>query len=450
MKKYRQFIVLFFGILLWVGCAAGPAAKSNDVLRHGGVRPNIILIMADDLGYECLGCNGSTSYKTPELDKLAGTGMRFRHCYSTPLCTPSRVQIMSGQYNFRNYTRFGRMDPKITTFVHILGSAGYATCIAGKWQLSGRPKLDGSFPEKAGFDEHCLWQVERRESRYWAPIIQQNGKIRDDLKDKYGPDVFCEYINDFIERHRKKSFFVYFPMTLTHSPFVPTPDSTGNDPKRKSDKKYFADMVAYTDKIIGRIVGKVDELGLRDNTLIIFTGDNGSPRGIVTKMKSRTVKGGKGQTTDAGTRAPLVANWKGVIRSAKVCDDLIDFTDFMPTLAEVAEAEIPQRIKLDGRSFLPQLLGKKGNPRQWVFCHYDPNPGKGKRKPTRYVHDQRWKLYHDGRLYDLKADVLEKSPFKPDKDTQAAAAARKRLQPVLDAMEKESRMPSRNTPKNKK
>ena len=125
------------------------------------------------------------------------------------------------------------------------GTAGYATCVAGKWQLAGRPKLDGSFPEKAGFDEHCLWQVERRESRYWDPIIQQNGKIRDDLKDKYGPDVFCEYINDFIERHQKKRFLVYFPMTLTHSPFVPTPDRTGKTRKRKSDKKYFADMVVY-------------------------------------------------------------------------------------------------------------------------------------------------------------------------------------------------------------
>ncbi|UCD29590.1 MAG: sulfatase-like hydrolase/transferase, partial [Planctomycetota bacterium] len=391
MMNMCRRLVLFCLAVFCSGCAIGNPVKSNDAERPAGARPNIILIMADDLGYECLSCNGSTSYQTPFLDKLADTGMRFKYCYSTPLCTPSRVQIMSGQYNFRNYTRFGSMDPRITNFAHILRSAGYATCVAGKWQLAGRPKGDGTYPKQAGFDEHCLWQVDRRESRYWNPVIQQNGKIREDLKDKYGPDVFCEYISDFMERHRNRRFFVYFPMTLTHGPFVPTPDSTGDAPKHKNNKKYFADMVTYMDKIVGRIVGKLDELGLRDNTLIMFTGDNGSPNGIVTQMGSKTVRGGKSQTTDAGTHVPLIANWKGNIQSAEVCDNLIDFTDFLPTLAEVAGAEIPKHIKTDGRSFLPQLLGSKGNPRQWVFCHYQPMHG-NKKLFARYVHDKRWKL----------------------------------------------------------
>ncbi|MFQ6035780.1 MAG: sulfatase-like hydrolase/transferase, partial [Sedimentisphaerales bacterium] len=198
-------------------------------------KPNIVLIMADDLGYECLGCYGSTSYQTPFLDELARTGMRFEHCYSQPLCTPSRVKIMTGQYNFRNYTDFGVLGPKQKTFGHLLQDAGYVTCVAGKWQLYGsvnqRPEVrgTGSLPNQAGFDEHCLWQIEKRGSRYKDPLIVQNGKYRKDLLGKYGPDVFSDYILDFIERHRNKPFFVYFPMVLVHGPFVPTPDQASFD-----------------------------------------------------------------------------------------------------------------------------------------------------------------------------------------------------------------------------
>lgn len=169
-------------------------------------KPNIILIMADDLGYEGLSCNGSLSYKTPHLDKLARTGVRFTHCYSQPLCTPSRVQIMTGQYNFRNYTEFGALHPKEITFGHILQKAGYATCVVGKWQLAARNKGIGTYPDKAGFDEHCLWQVDKLGSRYRSPLIQENSKIRDDLKGKYGPDVFLDYIQGFMERKKKGPF----------------------------------------------------------------------------------------------------------------------------------------------------------------------------------------------------------------------------------------------------
>jgi len=142
--------------------------------------PNIILIMADDLGYECLGSYGSTSYKTPVLDELAATGMRFEHCYSQPLCTPSRVKVMTGKYNSRNYTVFGSLDPKETTFAHVLKKSGYATCAAGKWQLYGGGS--GTSPEQAGFDEHCLWQVKDRGSRYSDPTVLENGTLRKSIK----------------------------------------------------------------------------------------------------------------------------------------------------------------------------------------------------------------------------------------------------------------------------
>jgi arylsulfatase A len=415
--------------------AASALAQSSGPAK---ARPNIVLIMADDLGYECLGCYGSTSYKTPVLDELAQTGIRFDRCYSQPLCTPSRVQLMTGQYNFRNYRAFGMIDPNQTTFAHLLKNAGYATCVVGKWQLYGseieRPqaKGKGSRPGRMGFDEHCLWQVERRDSRYRDPLIVENGKYHDDLKGRYGPDVFCDYAIDFIERKKGQPFLLYFPMALTHSPFVPTPDSEDWDKGwDKANPRYFADMVAYMDKVVGRIVRKLDETSLRANTLILFTGDNGTGGGIESRLGGRTVKGGKGRTTDAGTHVPLIASWKGAAPRGGVCDDLIDFTDFLPTLAEAAGAAVPKDLVLDGRSFLSQLRGAKGNPRAWVFCHYFRNPGD---PVKRFARDTRWKLYQNGDLFDLDADPLEEHPIRVDRDGPKATAVRTRLQHVLDSL----------------
>ncbi len=382
--------------------------------KKKSTQPNIIFIMADDLGYEGLSCYGSKSYSTPELDKLAETGIKFEYCYSTPLCTPTRVQLMTGKYNFRNYTEFGSLPPGEFTFGHLFQQAGYRTCVAGKWQLAGRIngtkyRGEGTLPEDAGFDEHCLWQVKDRGSRYWNPIIQQNGELRTNLEGQYGPDVFCDYINDFVKRNKSKPFFVYFPMALTHNPFVPTPDS--QDKSRglnNTDPKYFKDMVEYTDKLVGKIVRNLDELGLRENTMVIFTGDNGTNKHIETQMENCAIRGDKGETTDAGTHVPLIINWQGKISPGKICSDLIDFTDFFPTLADVANINLPDDEIFDGRSLLPQLFGEKGNPREWVFCSYQPKWGKW--NPQRFVHAKKWKLYDDGRIINLENDPLEKNP----------------------------------------
>ncbi len=433
----RQFIkALGLGAasLAMPGCL-GAASRTSRKARAR--KPNVIVIMADDLGYECLGCYGSKSYKTPTLDELAATGVRFEHGYSQPLCTPSRVKIMTGRSNFRNYTVFGALGPKEKTFGHLAKSAGYATCIVGKWQLAARDRGVGTRPGPAGFDEHCLWQVDRRESRYRDPVIVQNGKYREDLRGRYGPDIFCEYALEFIERNKKRPFFLYFPMALTHAPFEPTPDTEEwKSGKTKNDKKHFADMVAYMDKIIGRMVRKLDDVGLRENTLLLFTGDNGTPRGITSVMKDGSIiKGGKGSTTDAGTHVALIANWKGAIRSGKVCSDLVDFSDIVPTIAEAAGATVSWDI--DGRSFLPQLRGRPGNPRDWIFIWYRRNPGD---TLYRFARDKRWKLYDVGKyqrankLFDVSADVLEENPIGPGQVGKQAAAARKKLQAVLDSM----------------
>jgi len=396
-------------------------------------KPNIILIMADDLGYETIGANGGTSYRTPRLDRLAREGLRFEHCYSQPLCTPSRVQIMTGCYNSRNYVRFGYLDVGATTFAHWLRDAGYATCITGKWQLNGNhQELElppTTRPEHFGFDEWCLWQLDnsgrvqiegkRVDARYADPRLNVNGKDTGLMHGKYGPDVCADFAIDFIRRNRQRPFLLYYPMILTHCPFWPTPASA-EWPNREARKpgdaykgrpQHFGDMVSYMDGIVGRIVDQVDELGLEQRTLILFTGDNGTDRPIVSMCNGRKVAGAKGSLTDGGTRVPLIARWKGRTPDGKVTDDLVDFSDFLPMMLDLAGIARPSDLKLDGRSFAPQLCGKEGNPRDWIYCWYFRS-GKPDQQGGEWARTQRYKLYKDGRLYDVANDVLEEHPLE--------------------------------------
>jgi len=404
----------------------------------GARQPNIILIMADDLGYECLGANGGTSYQTPVLDGLAQSGMRFEHCYAQPLCTPSRAKIMTGIYNVRNYVKFGVLDRQQTTFAHLLKQQGYATCIAGKWQLG--KELDS--PQHFGFDASCLWQQTRgrtdkqqRDTRFSNPWMDVNGKLIHYTNGEFGPDVASDFICAFMEENQNEPFLVYYPMILTHCPFVPTPDSAAWDPTDpgcktyKGDPKFFGDMVTYMDKIVGKITTKLDRLGLRENTLILFTGDNGTDVPVVSELNGRQVAGAKGAMTDAGTRVPLVANWTGTIPSGRVSNDLIDFSDFLPTICEASGTPVPTDLKTDGHSFLPQLKGQKGNARDWIYCWYSRDgtlPGK------EWTRNQRYKLYRTGKFYDLQNDVLEKTPLRVDKLGKRAIQVHAMLQQALD------------------
>ncbi len=417
---WRQ-LGLVFG-LGWLAVAAGGAAER---------KPNVVLIMADDFGYECVTANGGESYRTPNLDRLAATGMRFEHCYVQPLCTPTRVQLMTGIYNVRNYVDFGTLDRKATTFGHLLQRAGYRTGVCGKWQL-GQEK---DSPQHFGFHEALLWQQTRRPPRYANPGLERDGQEIDYTKGEYGPTLINDFALDFVTRHKDRPFFLYYPMILTHDPFQPTPDSPNWDPKAvgeqvNRDVKHFADMTAYMDKMVGRLVAKLDELGLRENTLILFTGDNGTGVSVRSRFKGREYPGGKGTSTARGNHVPLIANWKGMVPAGRVNADLIGSVDFVPTLCELVGVPVPESAAADGRSFLPQLRGQRGVPREWLYTWYARNGGA---KPQwEFAMSTRHKLYRDGRFFDLTADPFEEKPLAAEAIRGDAAAARTKLQGALD------------------
>ncbi|MCP4199185.1 MAG: sulfatase-like hydrolase/transferase, partial [Proteobacteria bacterium] len=359
----------YHSLLITLVALAGTTAVTP-VHLEAAEKPNIVLIMADDMGYEALSVNGSESCKSPNLDKLAAQGVRFTNCFSNPICTPSRAKIMTGQYNVRNYIKFGMLDRGQTTFAHQLKAAGYATCIAGKWQLGKQTDS----PQHFGFEQSCLWQHTRSgrskengktfDRRFVNPLLEFNGRQEDYTSGEYGPQICSDFICDFIDNNKEEPFLVYYPMILTHCPFDPTPDSTDWDPKRigsttyKGDRndpqRHFRDMVAYADKEVGQIVAQLEKSGVRDNTLLIFTGDNGTDKPIVTPWNGTTVVGGKGTMTDMGTRVPCIASWpEGIKQAGRVVDDLVEFCDMMPTLCEVAGAELPEDYPGDGSSIVP-------------------------------------------------------------------------------------------------
>ncbi len=396
-------------------------AQQSKTVKGASKKPNIILILADDIGFETIGAYGSTSYTTPRLDQMAKQGIRFTQCYSQPLCSPSRVQIMTGKSNFRNYERWGYLNQNETNFAHILKSEGYSTCIAGKWQLGG----DIFTPYKAGFDEYLLWNIADTSStyneRYKNPVLIENGVMKKYNHGEYGPKLFVEYIKRFMEKKKNEPFLVYYPMVLSHRPFFPSPDNKkvyddfvivpkGEEGGSKADNKFFKDEMAYLDKNVGEIIDKLHELGIADNTLILFTGDNGTGVGINSEMRDgRTIPGNKGYTNEYGIHAPMIAYWEGKIKPGQVNNDLVDFTDFLPTLSEVAKAKLPENFVTDGYSLLPKMMGGPSYVRDWLFCHYDPM--KQPFQKSRFVHNAEWKLYETGEIFNVIKDPLEKNPI---------------------------------------
>jgi arylsulfatase A len=407
---------------LMCGCSTALLLPVFNSCTSQTTKPNIVLIMADDFGFENLSCNGGTSYKTPNINSLARTGIRFNHCYSAPVCTPSRVKLLTGRYSFRTGEKWGHLPDDEITIASTLQKAGYVSAISGKWQLN-LLKENPIYVFEKGFDEYCCWAWHEG-PRYWNPLIYQNGKILQEIEHKYGPDVFCDFILNFIVRNKNKPFFAYYPMNLPHFPKKKGPYIEPKGPHGRYQT--YSEMVEKADELIGIVVKKLDDLSLRNNTIIIFTGDNGTPKTVTSKMGDSKIRGGKGKLTDAGTHVPLIINWTGKTPKNVVCNDLIDFSDFFPTMAEIGNAELPQNVRIDGKSFAPQILGKKGQPRQWAYTEWGGRA---------WIRTRDWKLYRDGKLYDMKKDPLENDPIFTKSDSENSVVFRKKLLKALKQLD---------------
>ncbi|MDF1825118.1 MAG: sulfatase-like hydrolase/transferase [Verrucomicrobiales bacterium] len=433
---------LFYSGLIAIALGGGFAFSAN-------TPRNIVFVMADDLGFEALSRSGAVSSASPNLDQLADDGISFRHAYSQPLCTPSRVKVMTGLSNRRNYKHFAYLDVEAKTFAHDLSAANYHTGIVGKWQLNGR-EVDSDLspterPKHFGFETWRLWQLadsgriekedspsgQRIDARYANPILNTDGEQAGPLEGEYGPELCLDWAKEKIEHWAQgdRPFLLYYPMMLTHGPFYPTPESEAwSDPEKRlssrgKSQRYFSDMLAYADWVVGELRATLEAQGLAEDTWLIFTGDNGTDRKIKTLMENgEVIQGGKGQMLNRGTHVPLIAWRKGMTRPGRVSDQLVDFADIVPTFADIAGLPEESRRETDGVSFAG-VLEPNGKRRQKKSVHvfYEANmfrdnrPGSSKLQPLEFVRNQRFKLYADGRFFDVSRDPEEEKALSVDK-----------------------------------
>ncbi|MFA6173636.1 MAG: sulfatase-like hydrolase/transferase [Kiritimatiellales bacterium] len=428
--------------------AALTIATGSIAAEKTPARPNIVVILADDLGFEELGCYGGAKYKnlgavrTPNLDAMAREGMLFRYCFSTPVCSPARAELLTGKYNHRS----GFIDiagrngatPSLDTQAHPtvamqLKAAGYVTAVAGKWHvgppedmheipLTAEADTDYPHPRECGFDRQCI---------IGGAHLELYGEPK---AGAYTPDILQGWALRFLESRKGKAepFFLYYPSPIPHVPLLPTPlnpdgprgEIKGNFGQNRGDNANYPYLIEYLDKQVGEVLSKLTELGLRENTLVVFTGDNGTHRAITTEMRDgREIKGGKGMMTDTGSQVPLLAGWPGVIQAGSRYEGLVDFTDILPTCLELAGAKAPGGI--DGISFAPQLSGKPGKVREWTHSLL---------VDKYFVRDAKWKLRENGRLYDVSKSPRDEIQVNPENDTPESKAARIRLQAVMDKL----------------
>lgn len=414
-------IIITLLALLAFACGSSRAAEPG--------KPNILFILADDYGVDGVGCYGSDRFKskTPNIDALAQSGTRFERCYTAPICGPSRCMFVTGRYGFRtgalsNNTASRPKPNEEPSVARILKQAGYATGMAGKWRQMG------GLPGDWGFNDYQMSDVPEGPSRVKSYI--ENGKEVKKEESAFYPDVEQAFALEFLHRHRDRPFFFYYSSHLVHDPIVATPDTKPGETRK--DVLYDG-YVTYLDKQVGELVAEIDKLGLRERTLILFSGDNGTDAGFgpIAERKQlgrsstiggRRLWGGKRDMTEGGANVPLIASWKGVTPAGRVLRDLVDFTDLLPTFAELAAAPLPPGVKLDGHSFAPQVRGGKGTPREWVFTQLDSRW---------FVRDDGWKLNEHGELFDMKDAPFAELPVPVEATEATAVAARKRLQAVL-------------------
>lgn len=373
-------------------------------------KPNVILVLMDDVGFENITYNGGQSYSTPNIDLFALQAVSFTNCNSMPLCTPSRVMLLTGKYNFRNYTKWGELSD--STIANVLKGQGYSTGVFGKWQLGG---WDSGI-KKAGFDEYVVHDPKGSDSgsRYKNPVLYHKGEFIPNLEGKYGEDVVRDSMYKFIERNQTQPFFVYYPMMLAHLPFQPTPDDSAYATWGTSGHvSWYDNQMKYADKLIGQLINKIECMGLSDNTVIIISGDNGTPSPVTSMFNGKPIDGGKAKTIRYGTNVPLYVMWKGKSIVGKD-NSLIDFSDIYAFIADISGSD----IRHDGISFLHNIIGQEGKNKAWLYFDYNAqnsviSGGKGR---TIWVMDKKYKLYDSivspyefraGKFYNYQSKPLE-------------------------------------------
>ncbi len=418
---------------------------AGSLVCRAGPKPNIIFILADDLGFAELGCNGSDRYKTPHIDAMASAGVRFTRFYTVPLCGPSRALILTGRYGFRTgavtqdacKTIIRKGDKAEVMIPTVLRQAGYATAMIGKWgQLS--PSGD---PAEWGFDHDLHF---KGSGMYWnskaAKPMSEGGEVRGDpdtyvvdgktipvKDDEYIPDLLHKDATAWIEARKGNPFFLYYSMSHVHGEILPTPDSAPA-PKGETEeakrKRHYADNIAYMDKLVGKLVAELERLKLRENTLIVFMGDNGSAKSNApdATIGGKRIEGEKGSMKEGGGLVPFLVSWPGVTPSGKVNANVADASDLLPTFAEIAGAPLPAGRVIDGRSLFSQFKGDAQSPRTWAFCQLSNNY---------YVREAGWKLDQSGALYDMKDAPYGEVAVAADTRDEVAVAARQRLAAAL-------------------
>ncbi len=390
----------------WARAEGDPAAVSQ---------PNIVFILADDLGYGDLGCYGQKDIKTPNLDRMAAEGTRFTQAYcGTSVCAPSRCALMTGLHMGHAAIRGNRPAPPegqmplpagTFTVAKLLKSAGYDTGCFGKWGL-GFWGSSGD-PNTMGFDQFFGYNCQVKAHDYYPQYLWRNSqKVPLDGK-TYSPDLIVKEALDWAGERKGKPFFLYLPFTLPHPTYV-IPDQ--GDYKNKDwpeQEKIYAAMVTRLDRDVGAVLDLLKAKGLDKNTLVFFASDNG-PQGENRFNSNGGLTGGKRGMAEGSLRVPMIARWPGTVPAGRTCDDPWAFWDFLPTCADLAHAKIPGTLKVDGLSVAPGLRGGGMPAREYFYWELHEGPCK------QAVRFGNWKAMrnkpgHSLSLFDLSADPREKN-----------------------------------------
>lgn len=419
--------------------------------------PNIIFIMADDMGYGDLGCYGQTVIQTPNIDRMAAEGLRFTDCYAgSTVCAPSRSVLMTGLHtghttvrgNFGKYGVAGLgggegrvpLEENDVTVAEVLKSAGYTTGMSGKWGL-GEPNTSGH-PNDQGFDEWFGYLNQRRAHSYYPDFIWKNKEKfdlpenRDGKQGTYTHDLFTEFALDFLIQHHNERFFLYLPYTVPHSRYEIPDTAPYSNEEWTEDEKVHAAMITRLDQDVGALLQSLKDLNIDEQTIVFFCSDNGAAERWEGRFDSSgSLRGRKRDMYEGGIRTPMIARWPGVISPNQTSDLPWYFADVLPTLAELGKANSPQNI--DGISVVPTLLGKpqdlSGRSMYWEFFErgFQQAARKGKWKAIRPA------IGEPLEIYDLKQDLSEK---------QNIASKHPKVVAEMESILSSARTPSKNWP----